>query len=355
MKIIIMTGRFGMGHYAAAQAIMQQIKSDDIYADVEIIDWFEYIAPKQANRFYRFYVLIANKGGNLYNRRYVFLEDRKTNRKPELSHYFMPYFIKFLEKKKPDLIISTLPFCSQLTSLYTDLYGIRIPLISCVTDISGHSEWISRNTGLYLVGSYSVKDRFIQKGVSPEKIIVTGIPVRKEFKDFPEIKTGHDTDQMNLLVMGGGLGLLPEDDKFYQMLARLPEVKITIITGKNARLYRELSGKYQSVTVKGYVNNVSDYMRQADALISKPGGITIFEAVYSGLPVLALKPYLQQEINNAKFITKMQLGVVLNDNPSTEQIMKFLDTDCLKFYRKKICEFKNSLEDYCFKQLLEEV
>lgn len=344
-----------MGHYAAAEAIMQQIKSDDIPADVEIVDWFEYISPRQADRLYRFYILIANKGGSLYNRRYVFLENRKTDRKPELSHYFMPHFIKFLEKKKPDLIISTLPFCSQLTSLYTDIYGNEIPLISCVTDISGHSEWINKNTGLYLVGSNSVKERFIQKGVNPEKIIVTGIPVRKEFKNLPEIKTDHRDNKINLLLMGGGLGLLPEDMQFYQMLAGLPQVNITIITGKNLRLYQELYGKYRSFTVKGYVNNVYDYMRQADAIISKPGGITVFESIYSGLPILALKPYLQQEINNAKFIKEMQLGSILNDNPREEQVMKFLRIKRLNYHKKRINEFKNTLESCSFERMIAKV
>lgn len=358
MKIVIMTGRFGMGHYAAAQAIMQQLKSDDRNVDIEIIDWFEYISPKQADRFYRFYLLIANKGSRLYNRRYQFREDGKTNLKPELSHYFMPHFYKFLKEKKPDLIISTLPFCSQMTSLYTDLYGNPIPLISCVTDITGHSEWINRNTGLYLVGSQSVKKRFVQKGVKPNQIIVTGIPVRKEFqRDFDNRKADHSDGKINILVMGGGLGILPEEESFYQELNQLTNVKITIITGKNSKLFHRLYGKYTSINVKGYVHNVYDYMKWADVIISKPGGVTIFEAIHSELPIITLKPCLQQEINNAKFLKNSHLGTVISGSfhQSTEQIKKMLCPGSLDYYRKNIQDFKSNLEEYNLNKLVKEM
>lgn len=350
MKIVIMTGRFGMGHYAAAQAIMQRIKSNDSSLQVEIIDWFEYMSPRQADRFYRVYLLIANKGSSLYNRRYIYRENRKTNCKPELSHYFMPHFCDFLNEKKPDLIISTLPFCSQLTSLYMDIYGIVIPLITCVTDITGHSEWISRNTGRYLVGSKSVKDRLIQKGVNQDKIIVTGIPVKKEFDSNDNNDTVKNDGMIHILIMGGGLGILPEEDSFYQALGKIPGVSITIITGRNKKLYHRLQGRYDKIhafSIKGYVENVYSYMKWADVIISKPGGVTVFEAIQSGLPIIALKPCLQQEINNAKFIEAMQIGIILKDNlnQSMEQIAAMLQPDCIDYYRKRMQDYKSSLEE----------
>jgi hypothetical protein len=50
MKIIIMTGRFGMGYFVAAEAIQQKIRNSDIEADVEIVDWIQYITPNYADK-----------------------------------------------------------------------------------------------------------------------------------------------------------------------------------------------------------------------------------------------------------------------------------------------------------------
>ena len=53
-------------------------------------------------------------------------------------------------------------------------------------------------------------------------------------------------------------------------------------------------------------------MQQADLIISKPGGITIFEAIHSELPMLIIEPFLQQEMKNANFINYHQLGRIIS-------------------------------------------
>lgn len=49
MKIIIMTGRFGMGHMSAAMVIKQQIDHCHLDADAEVIDWIDYVSPWSRN------------------------------------------------------------------------------------------------------------------------------------------------------------------------------------------------------------------------------------------------------------------------------------------------------------------
>ncbi|HWT26574.1 MAG TPA: glycosyltransferase [Mobilitalea sp.] len=358
MNIVIMTGKFGMGHYVAAQAIKQQIELSNIEANVEVIDWFQYLSPKHADKFYHLFTVIVSKGCKLYNKRYVFLENRKTNQKPELSRYFLVHFARFIEDKKPDMIITTLPFCSQITSLYKERHNIAFPLITCVTDISGHSEWISKNTDFYLVGSHSVKERFIKKGVRPEVIFETGIPVRVEFEHiFSQITNTDLKHNRRALIMGGGLGILPENEHFYEGLNNLKDCEITVITGKNERLYQRMKGKYDRLKILGYVSNVYDYMRGADIIVSKPGGITIFEAIHAEIPILALNPCLQQEINNAKYIQEMQIGSVTcgSSKQCLEAIVQFLYSDKLSDYQMKQRLLKEHLMDNNISQIIENV
>lgn len=348
MKISILTGKFGMGHMIVAKAMEEHIKNSYLEAEVEIIDWFDYVSPKLAERYYIFFEAIVNKGFKLYNTRYRLLEDKKTDQKPELYSYFKWHFKKYIQEKRPDVIISTVPLCSQIASLYKEKTGSTIPLITCVTDITGHSEWINKNTDFYMVGSYVVKDKFVMKGVSPEKIHETGIPVRLGFTKKEEAKLPEGKHiRKRILIMGGGLGMLPIDNEFYKELECLSKVDIIIITGKNHSLFHQLSGKFKNITVLGYIYNVYDYMKQADVVITKPGGVTTFEAINAEVPILALNPFLQQEMYNAQYILEMNIGKIINvkDKEVLQDIKDVLEDGQLELYKNNMMKIKSRLNE----------
>jgi processive 1,2-diacylglycerol beta-glucosyltransferase len=356
MKIVILTGRFGMGHMTAALAVKQQIELSHLRADVEVIDWLEYASPRFADPYYAFFQVLVSKGHKLYNSRYRFLENRKTDQKPELSMFFVRCCLRLIEEKAPDLIISTLPACSQIISLYKEKTGSSLPLITCVTDITGHSEWINRNTDYYFVGSRSVADKFTAKGVPPDKVFITGLPVRPGFTEpTPEKPEDEGNRLRHILIMGGGLGMLPKTMRFYYDLDQIPGARVTIITGKNHALYQRLQGRFRNIRVLGYVSNVQDYMRQADIIITKPGGVTTFEAIYAGVPILALKPSLQQERYNAQYIQDMGIGTVIPDSlgPCLKEITRNLEDCCLMKYKNNVEQLKNTLDRCKLTEVLE--
>lgn len=71
MKILILTGRFGMGHLKAAEAIKEELtfchRKDGQEFDIEIIDWLEYLMPHHAKYIYNGY-------SSLIRRNTVFLQ-----------------------------------------------------------------------------------------------------------------------------------------------------------------------------------------------------------------------------------------------------------------------------------------
>lgn len=123
--------------------------------------------------------------------------------------------------------------------------------------------------------------------------------------------------------MGGGLGLMPRKDSFYEALNALPGVHTTILTGKNQKLYDRLAGKYENIEVVAFTDRVYEYMGRAHLMLSKPGGITTFEAIAAQLPMLAWEPFLEQERENARFLVAHGLGRVV---PKDEE-------DCLAAIR----------------------
>lgn len=52
-------------------------------------------------------------------------------------------------------------------------------------------------------------------------------------------------------------------------------------------------------------------MQDADIIISKAGGITLFESIYAQLPLFGICPFLEQEIENANHIENECIGKVI--------------------------------------------
>ena len=323
MNILILTGKFGMGHWSASQSLRQQLLRAFPDADVEVLDLVAEAMPNASEAMYKCFNLLVTRGSGLFNLYYKLTQDLPSDTGSLFEDLFLDKLEELFFKKKTDAVIATHPLCAQMVSRWKGETGSTLPLITCVTDLSSHSEWIHKRTDCYLVGSNDIRSRLVAKGVAREIICVTGIPVRSEFKRPICRKSGRER---NLLIMGGGLGLLPKKDSFYEALDTLPGVHTTIITGRNQKLYDRLAGKYRNIEVLGFTDRVYDYMARADLVLTKPGGITLFETIFSELPMLAWEPFLEQEKNNARFLVKRGLGRVAPKEPE----------ECLRAIRELI-------------------
>lgn len=136
MKILILTGKFGMGHIKAAEAIKEELTPCQAL-DIEIIDWIEYMTPLCAKYIYGSYSALIRRSTVFYNLHYKSSENRPITQKPDLACYIR--MNQLIHDKQPDLIISVLAYASKAVSYYKALSGSPIPLITCVTDITATS------------------------------------------------------------------------------------------------------------------------------------------------------------------------------------------------------------------------
>lgn len=352
MNVLILTGRFGMGHYSVASSLANDIQKSFDGVHITVQDIFEYSLRNHCNTLYGAYSFMINKGSRLYGMMYKCTENSRINTKLPFHNYFFSAFRQLISAVKPDIIISTLPFCSHMVSQYKKKYVCSVPLITCITDVSSHSEWIHPNTDIYLVASSSIRQALIRKGVKESSIFVNGIPVKEQFK---QICRPQESNEKNLLIMGGGFGLLPKKKSFYEKINRLEGVKTTVITGNNKELFHKLYAKYENIEVIGFTDQVYRYMHKADLIISKPGGITLFETIFSELPILAFKPDLPQELKNAVFIKNNRIGEVLSQNEKNyiDEIVDLLYDDKKLFELKKnMRAIKNSIDTNAIEKAL---
>lgn len=294
MDILILTGKFGMGHWSAALSLREQLERAG--NQVSVVDLFDYAMPELAPAMYRGFNFLVTYVGGIYNAFHRMTRDAEGE--VPLAGQFIRRLGRLLAAARPELVISTHPVCSGVVSRYKQERRSGLPLVTCITDVTCHSEWLHPGTDCYLVASDTVRDGLTDKGVDRRRIIVTGIPVREQFCD--ELRREEGPRQ--LLIMGGGLGLMPRRDEFYEQLNALPDVHTTILTGKNQELYRRLRGRYEQIEAVPFTDEVYRYMGRAHLMLSKPGGITVFEAIAARLPMLAWEPFLEQERENARYL-----------------------------------------------------
>lgn len=293
MKILIITGKFGMGHLSAAQALQEQLRQAGHRADT--VDLFAYALHQRASAMYWWFNVLVTYGGVFYNIYHDLTVDDPGDGRGDI---LLEGLDRLLDEYGPDVVVSTHPICSAAMARYKADGPSEIPLVTCVTDVTCHSEWIHPGTDCYLVAGESVRRGLAAKGVDPGIVVPSGIPVSGRFRP-----ARRDAAQgRELLIMGGGLGLMPRRDSFYQALNALPGVHTTILTGKNEKLYQRLHGKYANIEAVPFTREVEKYMARAHLMLSKPGGITCFEAIAARLPILAWQPFLKQEQENAGFL-----------------------------------------------------
>lgn len=327
MNILILTGKFGMGHWSAAQSLRQQLQGSHPGAAVEVVDFPAYALPKLSGVLYKGFHLLVTRGRPLFNLYYRLTGKGRCDTHPPFEGMLLNRLVQLLAQRQPEMVIATHPLCAQLVSRLKEQPGheMRTPLlITCVTDVSSHPEWINRNTDCYLVPNGEIRRSLSERGVDPGLVCVTGIPVREEFRRISQPGARGGEQVKELLVMGGGLGLLPGKLAFYDALSRIPGVHVTVITGRNGRLCRRLRGRWDNIQAEGYVSQVWDYMARADLIVSKPGGITLFEAIYARVPLLTWPPALQNERNNARWMAEQGIGWVADPRDCARQIRELL-------------------------------
>lgn len=326
MNILILTGKFGMGHQAAAESLRQQLLSGFPKAEVTVVDFPAYAMPDVSDIMYKSFQLLVSYGSPLFNTYYKATSLGRPDARPPLTHLFLDKLVELLYQYRPDAVVATHPFCAQVVSRLKEKnkYRLDLPLITCITDVTSHPEWINGNTDCYLVPSREVRKSLIEKGVNPTRICVTGIPVRKEFY---ELTRHRDGARRKLLIMGGGLGLLPTSEDFYRELNSIPDTHVTIITGRNQRLFERLRGRWENIEVIGYTDRVWAYMQDSDMIVTKPGGITLFESIFAQVPIFTWQPSLCQEKNNARWLVQMGIGWVAEQENCVGEIRAILQDE----------------------------
>lgn len=350
--VLILTAQFGAGHISAANALRDYILEQDNTCNIIIQNFISASIPHMNKPMVKLYENNTKYTPGLYN--YYYYLKKSFYSKNNLSHkLYAPKLIEYILDKKPDLIISTFPLAAGCVHNFKVKYpDIDIPTLTVVTDVVDSLEWIYPDTSMYFVPSCEIRNRFVQKGISPKCIKATGVPINKSFYADEKI---HIPNKYRILLLGGGRGLFDVDNDFMYWIDEFIKdcpgnIEITIVTGKNVKLYKYLTEKkpLSNIKVLGYVNDMHNLIKNYDFMITKPGGATLFEGIHSQTPVIVKVPKVGQEIENAKFIIDKGIGFVYTDTDDLKNVFYKLASgefeSLLDFMQSNIKDFKKLID-----------
>ena len=370
-KVLIFYASYGGGHLNAAKSLKECIDANYSDCETEMIDCMKYVNKPIEIITTAAYREMAKKlpwaWGKIYS----------DSQKGPLAHIssrsnkiFAIKLLKLLRDKKPDIIISTHPFGSQMCSYLKRKGKITAKIATIMTDFSPHDQWLvgSDYTDCFFVAHNKMKDYLVSKNIPEEKIFATGIPISsrflKNYSDDEKQNILNDFDfvpnKKTILFFGGGefgLGKAKTVEVFECLVKNFPDIQIIAISGKNEKMKSEFekivseNNKMSTIKVLEFTNRVPELMAVSDLVISKPGGLTTSESLASNLPMVIINPIPGQEEENAEFLEENGTGIWLRKNSSTFNILSDLLNNPEKLDKMKkntsILAKKYSTEDIC--------
>lgn len=344
MKILIFYASYGGGHLNAAKAILEYLttqSNSNNNLDIEMIDCMKYINKPVEIVTTTAYREMAKKlpwaWGKIYS----------DSQKGPLAHIstrankiMAIKLLRLLREKKPDLIISTHPFGSQMCSYLKRKKKITAKIATIMTDFAPHDQWLvgSDFTDYYFVAHDGMKKDLISKNIPSERIFATGIPISKKFLEPHDkqkiLKDFNLSENKNtILFFGGGefgLGKTKTFSIFKTFVQKCSNMQIIAIAGKNEKMKNMFNEIIHSLNAENYVHvigftdQISDLMSISQLVVTKPGGMTTTECLVSKLPMVIINPIPGQEEKNAELLEKKGVAIWIKKASSTSAVISQL-------------------------------
>ena len=337
-NILVVTASMGSGHNKAANAVAEAIKRKYPVNKINVIDFMSTETAYFNSLVKDIYLKMLDHTPSVYEFFYKFTSDstKGSTIQSVFAHAMKKDMRELIKKYEADMVICTHPFPCAAASYLKQTGEINIPLITVMTDFCVHQFWLYKNIDIYFTANDLLKKEMVNQGLLEERIFVTGIPVGYNFRvdynrDDLLAKFKLEKDKPVALIMGGGLGLGGVKNALCQLERLKKDIQILVITGANVALWSEMNEYAQhskhKIFVWGYSHNIQEFMSVATFLISKPGALTISEALTRELPMILHGPIPGPEVDNAKFVSDNGAAIWVKHQDTLDAVVREVLSD----------------------------
>jgi processive 1,2-diacylglycerol beta-glucosyltransferase len=325
LNILIITAPFGNGHKMAAKSLHDAFLEEG--CNVMICDLFTESHPRLTSNLSKTHLKLFNMG-HAYSYLYYGIDKISRTKLINIYKRFGYNQIKQISKEfEPNIIINTFPVLSS--SEYSKKFNVDIPVINVVTDYCCHNLWLNESVDRIYIATDDLKEKLKKLKVPISKLEVTGIPIRHEFEkafDRKQVFEKYDLclDKNVILLSPGVQGSFRQLRDVCKDLDQYDHFQTILLCGNNLKLKAIMDEmNFKNLRTFGYIEEVHELYKIASFMITKPGGITLSEAVATNLPLILYRPVAGQEKENAHYFVSKGAAVIADNK--TELIYNVLD------------------------------
>jgi processive 1,2-diacylglycerol beta-glucosyltransferase len=315
-KILVLHASVGAGHTRAAKAVAEALAIEAPGARVSVVDALDLARPLFKRAYGEGYLKLVDKAPALFGLIFE-LTDRKPKRglgdglRRAVQRWGAGGLADLLEDGGWDAVVHTHFLAPELGAALKKSGRLSAPQLTVVTDYDAHRIWVHQPTELYCVASTVAAASLRAHGVPAASIEVTGIPVVPAFaspvsRAAARRALGIAGGRPVVVQASGGHGVGPVEDTLRALLAVATPSEIVVVCGRNEAARRKLASlrppARHRLKVLGFTDRMRELMAAADVLVTKPGGLTVSEALACGLPMALISPIPGQEERNADYL-----------------------------------------------------
>ena len=346
-KILILMADFGYGHRSAAKAIAEAMQIT--YGPACQVDIVNPIDDPRAPALLRddqsAYDKLVTERPDLYQIGYQVGDTWVAGRLLEGSLTLMLFYVlrDILRQRQPDIVVTTYPFYQGILAAIFAAERQHLPLATVVTDLAAVNKlWFHPVADLCVVPTPDVYQQALAAGLPPETVKLTGLPVRPDLAlesiDQADLRTRLGCRPELFTVLAIGSKRLEHLDEALRSLNHSGwPLQLVTVAGGNPGLYQRLQATDWHVPthVYDYVADMGTFLRAADCVLSKAGGLIVSEALACGQPLMLVDVIPGQETPNADFVIAGGAGVLAQDSEAVlETVCHWLEND-RRLYHKQ--------------------
>ena len=319
MKILILSCNTGAGHNSAAMAVTEMmIKMGHECVSKDALSYASGYFSKGVSGSYNSIVLHTPKAfgvGYRYCKRKTYRPGRAKSASYAINMLYSKKLYLDILRDGYDAVLCTHVFAAQALTHVKHKHGLNVPIYVIATDYSFCPYYDELDMNKYFISLDCIKQDYLSRSIPNDKIIPSGIPVSDKFtmnltRQQARAEIRLYNDRFICLIMSGSMGFgnvcgfidkileYDDDDSF----------DIIVIAGNNVKLQREINVRYaqnENVSVIGFTDKVHLFMKAANVVVTKPGGLSSTEAMVSNVPMILINPIPGVETENYELLTKL--------------------------------------------------